>query len=377
MSSDDSESSYDDKVDSSFSTSEKAKPRRSVGVTSNKPSSLLERSQVDRDSLSSEEKKAKRKPKKPRAVVSAKRNPSSKRTKPPPVVLLDCSDDDDDSSHSVLHGNKAKAKSVPSSRRKAAAVVVAAKKYGRKKATKYVLELSDNDDDDSNSDQKKFPAAAAKAKNKPAANPKDKVSIAEAAMLDDDDDDNDDDDDDSSFQSMELDVAPKKQRPLTKKTTAERIKVVELSNGDSSDGKVAVKANKKSTGPTTARIAKKVDDGDPSTEDVVGPSKLPVQSEAAAPNTKRKSVSKNVTLEDYDAYDIVLPPNLMHSCSNSGECTVLVQIDPNDAYNLDFTGAVGVVGRMEADDDNRGKRKDSGTVGGEKKRNPKHSFALV
>ena len=48
-----------------------------------------------------------------------------------------------------------------------------------------------------------------------------------------------------------------------------------------------------------------------------------------------------------DRMKIVLPNSLYNN--SNGECTLLVQIDPEDSSKLDFTGAVGAIGRMEAD----------------------------
>ena len=69
------------------------------------------------------------------------------------------------------------------------------------------------------------------------------------------------------------------------------------------------------------------------------------------PVEKTKAAKKKrVMLEDWDAYDIRMPANINNN-NNNGECTILVQIDPSDAAHLDFTGAVGVIGRFEADEE--------------------------
>ena len=94
------------------------------------------------------------------------------------------------------------------------------------------------------------------------------------------------------------------------------------------------------------------DDEDDSSAEGKQPPKSPAKLKAAK---KRKSVTNKVALDDHDAFDIILPPNLVSN--TNGECTVLVQIEPDDAAALDFTGAVGAVGRMEADDE-RGKAKE-------------------
>jgi hypothetical protein len=50
---------------------------------------------------------------------------------------------------------------------------------------------------------------------------------------------------------------------------------------------------------------------------------------------------------DEDQMKILFPTGIGQS---SGECTVLVQINPEDASTLDFTGATGAIGRLETDD---------------------------
>lgn len=201
----------------------------------------------------------------------------------------------------------AKAKSVPAKR----------KPVPKKKV---VLELSDDDDsDEAPKAAKKNPVVKRKA-SKPVA------AAAEDSMSDDD----------SSYNSLELDVGAPKKKKSPKKI------VLELSDDDSSDKKVAAKVKASAPGKVKRTTKEDGDDADDSSE--IKPSRSPAKVAVAK---KRKSVTKKVALEDYDAYDIVLPPNLVNA--SNGECTVLVQIDPDDV--LDFTGAVGAVGRMEADDE--------------------------
>mmetsp|Transcript_21131 Transcript_21131/g.29853 ORF Transcript_21131/g.29853 Transcript_21131/m.29853 type:complete len:202 (-) Transcript_21131:33-638(-) len=50
-----------------------------------------------------------------------------------------------------------------------------------------------------------------------------------------------------------------------------------------------------------------------------------------------------------DSVDVVLPPSLFSS--SGGECSVLVQVEPEDALVLDFEGSQGAIGRFEADGD--------------------------
>jgi Tfp pilus assembly protein FimV len=72
------------------------------------------------------------------------------------------------------------------------------------------------------------------------------------------------------------------------------------------------------------------------------PKKLPSSPEAAAEPVN-------------DAFDVILPPLL--GTNSNGECTVLVQLDPQDAVTLDYEGVSGAIGRFEADD--RGGKYDS------------------
>jgi len=51
-----------------------------------------------------------------------------------------------------------------------------------------------------------------------------------------------------------------------------------------------------------------------------------------------------------------LPIILPNALNNNGECTVLVQIDPADSSTLDFVGATGAIGRIEADSNEGGFR---------------------
>lgn len=63
-----------------------------------------------------------------------------------------------------------------------------------------------------------------------------------------------------------------------------------------------------------------------------------------APNKKKEAPFDTVSM------DVVLPTALLESSSgNKGECSVLVQIDPQDATRLDFEGQTGAIGRFESD----------------------------
>lgn len=87
-----------------------------------------------------------------------------------------------------------------------------------------------------------------------------------------------------------------------------------------------------------------------SSEAPSSPKKLPESPEAAEP----------VAAEPInDSFDVILPPLL--GTNSNGECTVLVQLDPQDAVTLDYEGVSGAIGRFEADD--RGGKYDSKQFG--------------
>lgn len=71
-----------------------------------------------------------------------------------------------------------------------------------------------------------------------------------------------------------------------------------------------------------------------------------VDDETKQPPKKRKRESNGDDTED--VWDLVWP--CRHGVvGNPGECTVLLQIDPEDAANIDLHGAAGAVGRLEVD----------------------------
>lgn len=61
------------------------------------------------------------------------------------------------------------------------------------------------------------------------------------------------------------------------------------------------------------------------------------------------SDNKNDSNDSMEEIDVIIPPSLWNS-STSGECTVMIQVEPEDAPTLEFHGASGAVGRFEADD---------------------------
>ena len=69
----------------------------------------------------------------------------------------------------------------------------------------------------------------------------------------------------------------------------------------------------------------------------------PLQSNVAS--TKQKK-SANLNATSMDEIDVILPPSLFHT----NDCTLMIQVEPNDASLLEFHGASGAVGRFEAND---------------------------
>jgi hypothetical protein len=53
-----------------------------------------------------------------------------------------------------------------------------------------------------------------------------------------------------------------------------------------------------------------------------------------------------------ESYELVAPLSLLNGSGN--ECTLLVQVDTDDATTLDFHGASGAVGRFETNGDGGG-----------------------
>ena len=71
--------------------------------------------------------------------------------------------------------------------------------------------------------------------------------------------------------------------------------------------------------------------------------KTPLQSNVAS-SKKKKSTDLNTT--SMDEIDVILPPSLFQT----NDCTLMIQVEPNDASLLEFHGASGAVGRFEAND---------------------------
>jgi hypothetical protein len=65
--------------------------------------------------------------------------------------------------------------------------------------------------------------------------------------------------------------------------------------------------------------------------------------------TPKKARLKKGALFDPKSMDVVVPTALLAE-STGGECSLLVQIDPQDATRLDFEGQTGAIGRFEAGD---------------------------
>ncbi|GKY96444.1 hypothetical protein MPSEU_000603900 [Mayamaea pseudoterrestris] len=81
-----------------------------------------------------------------------------------------------------------------------------------------------------------------------------------------------------------------------------------------------------------------------STKSVHNDSKMSASKPRGAP---KRSLSSAPTINLDERMDVVLANNW----NASGECTMLIQIDPDDAADLELEGSQGVVGRIETDDE--------------------------
>lgn len=66
---------------------------------------------------------------------------------------------------------------------------------------------------------------------------------------------------------------------------------------------------------------------------------------SASPKKKKKSLVLAKEAFDSSCLDVLLPTS-----SSAGECSILIQIEPQDAELLDFEGAAGAIGRFEAEE---------------------------
>jgi hypothetical protein len=60
-----------------------------------------------------------------------------------------------------------------------------------------------------------------------------------------------------------------------------------------------------------------------------------------------KNEREKANLSPENSIDVLVPTSMLNNTS-TGESSVLIQIDPRDARNLDFEGAAGAIGRFEA-----------------------------
>jgi hypothetical protein len=74
------------------------------------------------------------------------------------------------------------------------------------------------------------------------------------------------------------------------------------------------------------------------------------KSEKPKAKKTKKEVKEKEAMFDVDApMDVIIPTSLLAE-PTGGECSMLVQIGPEDATLLDFEGAQGAIGRFEAED---------------------------
>ena len=71
-----------------------------------------------------------------------------------------------------------------------------------------------------------------------------------------------------------------------------------------------------------------------------------------ASSTEKELLSQesqgDISNVETDSFDVILPPLL--GSGNSGECTVMIEVDPEDAALFDYEGISGAIGRFEADE---------------------------
>jgi hypothetical protein len=71
---------------------------------------------------------------------------------------------------------------------------------------------------------------------------------------------------------------------------------------------------------------------------------------SATKKRKLEQQQQQQPTNDDDTWDILWPQK-NGVLGNPGECTLLLQLDPDDAANLDTEGASGAIGRLEVDGD--------------------------
>jgi hypothetical protein len=117
---------------------------------------------------------------------------------------------------------------------------------------------------------------------------------------------------------------------------------IDMNSNDSDDeSEVLVVESPKNSAASTKKNSPSKTKSPSSSKASSSPKILPKSPEAAEPVN--------------DSFDVILPPLL--GTSSNGECTILVQLDPQDAVTLDYEGVSGAIGRFEADD--RGGKYDS------------------
>jgi hypothetical protein len=79
--------------------------------------------------------------------------------------------------------------------------------------------------------------------------------------------------------------------------------------------------------------------------------KKKIDGSSAVVKSKSKQSGNDNDNDNNDSFDVVLPLNLLGNDANvssTGTCSVLIQVDPNDAKLLDFEGVTGAIGRFES-----------------------------
>jgi hypothetical protein len=124
--------------------------------------------------------------------------------------------------------------------------------------------------------------------------------------------------------------------------------VPSLSAKGASTKKKSITPNKTTESPAKIKAKLTEEQDDEVDDEVLTPDEpVRVKNKTMKSQTKKPPKKKRrVAIGDQDEYDILFPEHLLNS---NTECTILVQLDPVE--RLELEGAVGAVGRIEADDE--------------------------
>ena len=76
---------------------------------------------------------------------------------------------------------------------------------------------------------------------------------------------------------------------------------------------------------------------------------VPVDVASSQESTSALVDEPSSTEAEQDSFDVVIPPMIANG-NAGGECTIMVEVDPEDAAILDYEGISGAIGRFEANE---------------------------